>query len=221
LALTTVYARDPHWQAELRAGKVSFDGTPGWHEALQEFIDMNNEGCFQSGAAGTASGTALFAEGQGLMTLGQSSTRGLIEAAAPQFVFSQHPFPNGIGSTKTVAMLTLSSGPAVNEHASPANRSAAQTFINFIARPKQDALWAQLSGSIPQYQFLKGQLPSYLASFAPLVTDNQYARAPGQTWWNESVGQAPYQDGVGLLTGQTSIDEILKAMDTAWQQGPS
>ena len=53
LAVATVYGKDKHWAGELRAGKVTFDGTPGWHQALQEFIDMNNAGCFQPGATGT------------------------------------------------------------------------------------------------------------------------------------------------------------------------
>ena len=28
-------------------------------------------------------------------------------------------------------------------------------------------------------------------------------------------------DGLGLITGQTSIDDVLNAMDAAWKQGPS
>jgi raffinose/stachyose/melibiose transport system substrate-binding protein len=221
LALTTVYAHDSHWQAELQAGKVSFEATPGWHQALQELVAMDTAGCFQPGAVGTQNATPLFAQGQGLMTPGLSSIRATIVAAAPQFRFSQHPFPNGTNSTKTVAMLTLSSGPAINAHASAANQAAAQTFVNFIARPKQDALWTQVSGSISQYQFLKGQLPGYLDSFAPFLADHQYARTPGQTWWNANVTLAFQQNGVGLLTGQASIDEILSAVDSAWRQGPT
>jgi hypothetical protein len=29
------------------------------------------------------------------------------------------------------------------------------------------------------------------------------------------------QDGLGLITGQTTIDGVLNAMDAAWKQGPS
>jgi hypothetical protein len=45
--------------------------------------------------------------------------------------------------------------------------------------------------------------------------------SPLQTWWNPNVGLALEQDGVGLLTGQSTVDGILAAMDAAWQQGPS
>jgi ABC-type glycerol-3-phosphate transport system substrate-binding protein len=36
LAVPNVYAKDKLWPAELKAGSVTFDGTAGWHQALQE-----------------------------------------------------------------------------------------------------------------------------------------------------------------------------------------
>jgi raffinose/stachyose/melibiose transport system substrate-binding protein len=59
LAVTTVYAKDRQWGAEQRAGKLTFDGAAGWHQALQMFIDMSNAGCFQSGNAGTMAVAAI------------------------------------------------------------------------------------------------------------------------------------------------------------------
>ena len=45
---------------------MTFEGTPGWHQALQEFVDMNNAGCFQPGPGGDdrPSGDAIFAQGR-------------------------------------------------------------------------------------------------------------------------------------------------------------
>src|SRR5262249_49414729 len=47
--IAPVYARDPHFTAEQRAGATTFAGSPGWHDALQEYIDMNNAGCSEPG----------------------------------------------------------------------------------------------------------------------------------------------------------------------------
>src|SRR3974390_2925736 len=105
LAVATVYGKDSHWNAELKAGTVSFDGTPGWHVALQEFVDMNTAGCFQPGAAGTtsASAGAEFAQGQGLMLAGTNSgTMGNIESDGPQFSLSYHPYPGGTSPGETL-----------------------------------------------------------------------------------------------------------------------
>jgi raffinose/stachyose/melibiose transport system substrate-binding protein len=222
MSLTTVYAHDPHWAAELKAGKVTFDGTQGWHQALQEIVEMNNAGCFQTGAA-AASNTAQpeFAEGGGLMTPTLSSNLSAIETLQPAFTLSQRPIPNATDPSKVIGLINLGSGPAVNARSPAANQAAAQTFVNFIARPAQDALEAKIAGGLSQYAFKNGQLPSYMSSFAPLVASHAYALNPGQGWWNDGVVSALQSYGIGLLTGQTSVDDVLNAMDAAWQQGPS
>jgi hypothetical protein len=44
---------------------------------------------------------------------------------------------------------------------------------------------------------------------------------PAVNWWNANVVGVMTQDQLGLLTGQTTIDGMLTAMDAAWKQGPS
>jgi raffinose/stachyose/melibiose transport system substrate-binding protein len=221
-ALSTVYAKDPHWLAELKAGTVTFDDTAGWHSALQRFIDMNNAGCFQPGPAGTGAvaADAQFAQGQALMLFQQTQHKGTIDAADPQFAYSQHPLPTGDDPSENVFQINVGGQLGINSHASPANQAAARTFIDFMSRPKQDALFAQIDGGVTQYQFLKGDLPPYLSSYASLTSDHRYALDPGYSWWNPAVLTALNTDGVGLVTGQESIDDVLNAMDAAWKQGP-
>jgi raffinose/stachyose/melibiose transport system substrate-binding protein len=223
IALTTVYAKDPHWGQELKDGKVTFAGTPGWRAALQEFVDMNSAGCFQPGPAAltTVAADTEFAQGQVLMYPILTGHYGGIVAGQPQFAYSQHPFPSGSAPNETVTLINLQMGPAVNAHSSPQNQAAAQTFINFLARPAQNALYAQLSGGVTPYQFVKGQLPAYLSSFAPVIKAHRYGVNPVETWWNADVGNVLSQDGIGLITGQRSIDDILAEMDTAWKRGPT
>lgn len=72
-----------------------------------------------------------------------------------------------------------------------------------------------------QYQFLKGELPAYLSSFAPVLADHEYALNPEEGWWNAGVAAALNQDGLGLITGQETIDDVLNATDAAWKQGPA
>jgi raffinose/stachyose/melibiose transport system substrate-binding protein len=109
IALTTVYAKDPRWPAELRAGTVTFDGTEGWHTALQQVVDMNTAGCFGPASAGTSAlaADAEFAQGQALMLFNQTQHKGTIDAAAPQFAYSEHPFPTTDDPTKNVFQLNV------------------------------------------------------------------------------------------------------------------
>ena len=223
LAVATLYGSQPHWLAELKAGKTSFDGTAGWHQALQEFADMSNAGCFEPGpaAATQTSVVAQFDAGQGLMFPALSTNLGLIVQAGAQFGYSFQPFPGGSDANATHTFVNLSSALGVNAHSSPQAQAAAQTFVNFVARPKQDALYTQIRGGLTQDQFLKGELPSFMPTIAPVVEHGEYVINPAQEWWNPSVSVAIQQDAVGLVTGQTTIDDVLSAMDAAWKEGPS
>ena len=202
---------------------TSFDGTAGWHAALQELVDMKNAGCLGPASAGTSAiaADAEFAQGQALMYFNASSHKGTIDAGDTQFTYSEHPFPAGSKPGRSVASTGSTLELAVNARVSVQNQAAAQQFVDFVARPKQDALFARLLGNVTQYQFLHGQLPANLAGFAPALAAHEYALNPELTWWNPGVAMALNQDGVGLITGQTSIDDVLNAMDAAWKQGPS
>jgi raffinose/stachyose/melibiose transport system substrate-binding protein len=222
LAVATVYGKDPHFNAKLKAGTVTFDGSPGWHQALQELLEMNNAGCFQPGATGSTNEEAEFAQGQALMLAGANSgNEGVIDTYSPQFSYSMHPYPGGTSPDQTVAYINPAGLLSIDAHSSAQNQAAAQAFVNFLARPEQDALYAKVTGGLTPYEFLKGQLPAFLSPFAPVLARHEYVIRPDDYWPNANVRLALDQDAVGLLTGQVSIGDVLKAMDAAWKQGPS
>jgi raffinose/stachyose/melibiose transport system substrate-binding protein len=112
-------------------------------------------------------------------------------------------------------------GLGVNAHSSAGNQAAAQEFVDFVARPKQDELYAATTGTITQYDFQKQLIPSYMSSFAPAFARGNYVIDPTATFWNSDVLAALEQDELGLVTGQETIDGVLNAMDAAWKEGPS
>ena len=224
LAVPTVYAKDKKWTAKLKAGKVTFNGSRGWRQALQHFIDMNNAGCFEPGALASSSGTVaagLFAQGRGLMFPQSSNNEGTIAGDKPQFSYSFHPFHTAASPTQTTTTINLLQALSVNAHSSAKNQAAAQTFIDFVARPQQNAAFTHLTGGLSRYQFLKRQIPAFMSSMAPVFAKQAYLIAPVANWWNGSTVLALQQNQIGLITGQRSIDDVLKAMDAAWQLGPS
>jgi raffinose/stachyose/melibiose transport system substrate-binding protein len=224
IAVATVYGRDPHWPAKLRAGTVSFDGSPGWHQALQRFVELNDAGCFEPGMAGISlvqSTLADFAQGGGLMAPTVSSNKGLIDTFGPQFPYSFHPFPGGTVPGQTETLIRLGGSLSINAHSSPDKQAAAQTFIDFVARPAQNALYTRVLGNVTQREFLKPELPNFMQPMASVFANHAYAIDPLQTWWNANVGLALLQDAIGLVTGQRTVDQVLQAMDAAWKQGPT
>jgi raffinose/stachyose/melibiose transport system substrate-binding protein len=220
LAVANVYGNDPHWNAQRRAGTVTFAGTPGWHTALQEIVDMNSAGCFEPGLL-EANPYAEFGQGQGLMLSTMSNMKAAVDLNNPQFHYSFRPFPGGASPTQTTTTLHLNGSLSVNAHSSAQDQAAAQTFIDFVARPKENALVAQTQGGLTQYQFLKQQIPSFMSAMAPVFKQHAYVIDPTQSWWNADVLLTLRQDAVGLFTGQETPDSILQTMDAAWKQGPS
>jgi raffinose/stachyose/melibiose transport system substrate-binding protein len=223
LAVATVYGKDRQFAGELKTGKASFDASPGWHQALQEFIAMNNAGCFLPGVAGTTltAATTEFAQGQGLVLFDPSGFKGLIDTANPRFHLSFHPFPGAAVPSQISTFLDLGGALAVNARSSTQAQAAAQTYIDFVGRPKQSALIAQIGGGLTQYQLLKGQIPPFMSATAAMFRQKAYVVNPFKTFWNPNVALALEQNGIGLITGQTSVDDVLNAMDAAWKQGPA
>jgi raffinose/stachyose/melibiose transport system substrate-binding protein len=224
IATLAVADVDKGFDQKHRAGNVSFESTAGWHQALQEVVDMNDAGCFPAGTAGASNQSVLaqFAQGQALMVGALTSNEGLIAAASPQFKYTFHPFPTGTNPDNAMIALTTPVTLGINAHASSEAQNAAQRFVDFLARPKQAALFARVTGAMTQQQFLKRQIPAYMSSdFATVLAQRRYRVTPLQNWWNAGVLLALQQNQIGLITGQRSIDDILKAMDAAWAQGPA
>jgi raffinose/stachyose/melibiose transport system substrate-binding protein len=152
---------------------------------------------------------------------GNSGTMGNIDADGAQFGLSFYPYPGGTSPDQTMSYLHLAALVSINAHSSAQNQAAAQMFVDFLARPKQDALYARVNGALTQDEFLEGQMPAFMSSFVPIFANHDYVIEPDSYWWNANVLLALQTDAVGLITGQLSVDDVLNAMDAAWKQGPS
>jgi raffinose/stachyose/melibiose transport system substrate-binding protein len=137
------------------------------------------------------------------------------------FSYSFYPFPGGASASQIRTFVLPVASLSVNAHASPQAQAAAQTFIAFIARPDQDALWAKTLGVLTPFELLKGQAPPFMSPLAPALKGHGWVLNPDLTWWNPDVLLALRTDAIGLVTGQETIDGVLNAMDAAWKQGPS
>jgi ABC-type glycerol-3-phosphate transport system substrate-binding protein len=190
---------------------------------MQELVTMNRDGRFQPGMPGESApeAEAAFAAGQALIYPGLTDFKGAVDKDDPQFSYTFHSFPAGTSAAQVNAFVTDGLSLSVNGHASAANQAAAQEFVDFLARPKQDALFAQLLGSVTQYEFLKGQLPSYFSPLGPALGQGRYVINPQAGWWNANVLVTLETDGIGLVTGQTTAGGLLSAMDASWNQGPA
>ncbi len=217
-AADLVYSADPIWDAERAAGKVTFSGSNGWRESLQEFLEMKGAGCYEPGAAAVtvAQAVNLIASGRAAMYLGPSAAAGSIKSINPKIDVRMFPLP-GPTAASTRAMAGYVDSFSVNVRSS--HLAAAMKFIDFLADPAQSITYARLSGNISLPDAANGTAPTEFSAFGPYLRAGKVAPIPYLEWPNAVIESNLTQGLQGLLTGQRTVDDVLRMMDTAWNQG--
>ncbi|GAA3311107.1 ABC transporter substrate-binding protein [Arthrobacter ramosus] len=217
LAATRVYAVDPKWNEKRAANQTTFAGSEGWKSALQAVVKMNNAGCFQKGVAGggfdaitkgLASGTSLAAFVPGPSWL-------QLKTAAKDADFVVRAFPPASSSDKGFVFASANYTFSIN--AASKNKQAAKDFLDWAAQPEQTKSFAEIDGALPvsgmdSYDFSS----SAYKNVGDLLKNGKYGPLPNTQWPNSSVYDALSTGVQGLITGQKSVDDVLKAMDSAW-----
>lgn len=219
LAATRVYANDPKWNEKRAANETTFAGTEGWKEALDAVVAMKDAGCFQKGAegAGFDAITKGLASGNAIAGFVPGPTWRQIKSAAQDSDFAVRPFPAAESSDQ--GYLYASANYSFSINAASKNKEAAQAFLDWAAEPEQTKTFAEIDGALPvtgmdDYDF-EG---SAYKNVGDLLKDGKYGPLPNSQWPNSSVYDALATGVQGLLTGQKSSDDVLKAMDAAWGQ---
>ncbi|WP_314504027.1 extracellular solute-binding protein [uncultured Microbacterium sp.] len=215
ISATRVYAETPDWNAQRAAGDVTFADS-GWREVLEDIMEMKDSGCFQDGVEGgtfdsitqgLGGGTSLTAAVPGSAAASISTATGAelnVQAFPP--AKGQEPF--------TVTGANYAWG--INASSDDNVKASAQAFLDWVAQPENAKEYADLSGSVPITGIDEDTLlPSY-APIAGLLGDGSYVSVPNATWPNPAVYEALGTGVQGLLTGQTTVDQVLDSMDAAW-----
>lgn len=217
VSATRVYADDPDWNEKRANGEVSFADSEGWRETLETVIALQDAECLQPGAVGAgfdaitnglAQGTSL-----GAFIPGGAATE--IQRTAPDSEFVIEAFPPAPGGDARIL-----AGPnySLSVNAASAQKEAAQDFLDWVAEPEQAQLFAELSGVLPVTGLEDVDLSTTeYAPVADLLQSESYSALPNSAWPNQSVYEALSTGVQGLLTDQRSVEDVLTAMDDAWE----
>jgi raffinose/stachyose/melibiose transport system substrate-binding protein len=216
IATSTVYGSDPDWNSKRADGKAKFADTQGWKDALQAVKDLNNAGCFQKGAAGAGFDALTNGASQGKLFgffAPSGATKDIMDAAHGAVKLTALPFPAPSG-TKTYMAVTSDLGLAGNKNTKAP--TLVRDFIKFSVSPAEAKKFADAQGSIPIGKPDTSTLLPQYQPVADLLKSEQYRPYGTDGWPNGQVYAALGSGVTGLLTGQKSIDDVLKAMDSAW-----
>ncbi|MFI1561566.1 ABC transporter substrate-binding protein [Streptomyces sp. NPDC020490] len=217
IASSTVYGPNPNWNEDRAAGKTSFAKTEGWRQALQAVVDLKKAGCFQDGAAGAGFDALTNGASQGKLFgffAPSGATKDIMDAAHGAVKLTALPFPAPKG-TKTYPALTANIGLAGN--ARTKSPKLVQSFIEFAVSPAEAKKFADAQGSIPVGKSISPSdlLPQY-QPIADMLKNKQYRPYGIDAWPNGQIYDALGSGVTGLLTGQKSVGDVLKAADAAW-----
>lgn len=215
IAAGEVYADEPDWNAQRAAGEVTFADSEGWHKTLDTFVALDEGGCFQEGSAG-AGFEVISNNLQQQTSVGAfipGNTVGELVASAPDANWLVEPFPTSSG--KPFGM--VSSSTALSVAAEADNKDAALAFVEWAAEPEQAKTFAEISTALPSIGYADMDLSDTVyAPVSDLLKNGDFTNVPSATWPNAAVYDALATGVQGLLTGQTTPDQILEAMDAAW-----
>jgi raffinose/stachyose/melibiose transport system substrate-binding protein len=216
-----VFSVDPKWNDKRYRGEVKFSTSPLWRRALQSIVDMKDAGCFQPSPQGMLSRDlqyASFARGEAVMTLIAASELTSFLNVNPNLHYAMMNLPAD-DPKSSVVIADAPIGLSVN--AATKYPEQAKTFIDFMAREQESSLYTKVSGEIAPLDVKKGKLPSYmLKDLGPFFKAGKVLTAGQKPWPNARIFEEGLSQGmIGLFTGQTTVDSILKKMDDLWDNG--
>jgi raffinose/stachyose/melibiose transport system substrate-binding protein len=217
LSNSLVYSKIPDWTQQREAGKTTFAKTPQWKAVVDHFKQLSDAGCFQKGAAaaGFPQLTQLLGSGKASMVGAPIASIKTVTDSGAKVNMSAFAMP---GDTSSDTRLTASPNYAMGVNAQSKNLDAAKKFIDFFAQPAQADAWAAGRGDVSLQQADKGNLPATFSNVKPYFTGNKALPFPPLTW-HPGVQEALGKQLTGLITGQVNADQVLQAMDQAWDSG--
>lgn len=219
LSASMVYGKNPNFDADQGAGKVSFANS-AWQGALGKLQEMNTAGCFQESPLGTSyeNATALLANGGALSMVSVSSTFAAVAAVAPSgSTFTFHALPATDNPDDTWIPAGASGAYAVNAKAK--NLVGAKKFLDFLASEQTMADFATAGKVLPAIPSSKFVTPPAQKEVLPFVTANKTHPYDDQLWPNPKVATTLMDQVQKFIGGNASAADVLKAMDDTYALG--
>lgn len=214
----TLAQSDPDFAAKQADGDVTFSDS-AWVTVFEKYVEMNDEGCFNENPNGTAFSTVQDAirKGDTLATVGLSMTVGATLDGAPtgtEIDFAALPATDDPSETR----LSTGIGVTLSLNAKAENPDAAKKFLEFVATPEIQSVYAMESDASPALEaddsFEGSQADDVVVDY---TSREMTAQWPDQTWPNPKVQQTHFESVQALFAGSMSVADLLESLDKAYQ----
>lgn len=215
IAMSTVYAKDPAWDAKRNAGEVTFAGEEGWHRAFEIFMEMYNNNLFVPGSEGmsTDDGHSAMAFGDGLVRVIPAGNLHIIERLNPEINLGTFCMPgDSVENTYISGMVT----DGIAAYSGTEHPEEVALFMNFLVEGGLNT-YTDITGNISMADLASGVIKNEkLAPVAQFFNAGHVVDHASSTW-QSAAAYSTFGKGVqALMTGLTTIDQLLADMDAAW-----
>ncbi len=218
LAATNVYGGDSDFVESMAAGEATFADS-GWVDTMEQYMEMNDAGCFQSDPLGTPyeATIEMVASGDAVGVVQGTWALSLLAEQAPDGEFRLAALPATNDPSETVMPGAASGSFAVN--AEPSEPDLALAFIDFMATPEAMNAFATTGGSLPAIPNDEYEVDPALEELIEFQSAGRTVPFMDQLWPNARVQEAHLTGVQEIFAGEASIDDVLQAMDAAYAEG--
>ena len=211
-----VYADNPDFNEDRKNRKVKF-ATSGWKEALNKYLELQKLGFLSPNPNGTSLDEQLqmVASGKAAMAIVTSGNLANVFKYAGHRDFAILPVPSSDNPAKFWTTATASNGFAANAKAS--NPEAVQAFLNFVAEPDSVYIFGAAAVSptvLPSAA--NPEVDKIFRAWSQIYRQGKTVPYPDFTWPNPRPQQIHNAGVQELLAGKTTVDDLLKRMDEAY-----
>jgi raffinose/stachyose/melibiose transport system substrate-binding protein len=213
LVPTTVYSGEPEWNQQRLAGEVSFADS-GWADALENYLELQDSGCFNDDALGTEYDGGLQQIGSGesaMMIQIASGIQQMQEYGTDDAEFIMTPLPATDDPEATWAAAAPAVTFAINKDSE--HQEEARALLQFLRDRVGDV--AATVAAVPSFPGDYEDDPRFSA-MVDMLQEGRTAPFPDQQWPNPEVQQVHFAEIQRLFTGETDVSSTLSAMDAAF-----
>ncbi|MEV4173671.1 extracellular solute-binding protein [Nonomuraea sp. NPDC049709] len=216
LTSSLVYGPNPGFTQQQKDGKATFAGSE-WKQAMDKYLQMRDSGCFNDSPNGVGYDEQMQLLGQG-KALGVvhvlSAVQSAVEYAPEGTTFSMTPFPATDNSADTYVPVSVGIVYGVNANAK--NPALAGKFMEFLASPEGQALYATESGSSPALPSPSFKADALQQPVLDAVKAGRSTLYPDQGWPGPKVQQEHLTSVQELFNGTVDVPTLLGRMDKAF-----
>lgn len=218
LTASLVYGPNPDFITEQIDGEATFTDSE-WKNAFDQYLEMRDAGCFNESPNGTPYSQVQEDIRQG-KTLGTVSiaaeTKNIATGGPADLELTYALFPAS-DDPEDNYLPTSTSGFAINADAK--NAETAQTFIDYLATPEAQLIFASAFGdaaAMPGDEPATDPVSTLVSQYA---SENKVTTWPDRLWPSTTVQPAVFDGVQALFNDSETVDGLLSKMDSAFTQG--